>query len=138
MTGKAAHLARRHHHTTTDGVERVRRDTGTGGHSPAEQERGQEVTLERADEEDGLDRVVHAEVETTIDDDAEHRGSEATVEPGNAIRRERLSVDVHETVELTLAALLRVLGIVGETRSGIVERVDEEQRRGTGSLYANM
>lgn len=25
-----------HHHTSTDGVERIRSDTGTGGHSPAE------------------------------------------------------------------------------------------------------
>ena len=66
------YLARRHHHATTDGIKRVGSDTGTSGDSPAEHERGQEVTLERTDQENGLDGVVHAEVETTVDDDSEN------------------------------------------------------------------
>jgi hypothetical protein len=49
---------RGHHHTTTDGVERVGSETGTGGDSPTETERGEEVALKRTNEDDGLDRVV--------------------------------------------------------------------------------
>merc|ERR1712014_89013 len=62
-------LARGHHHTTTDGVERVRGNTGSGGDSPAKEERSKEVALERANEDDRLDGVVETEVETTVDDD---------------------------------------------------------------------
>ena len=131
------HFTRSHHHTTTDRIERVGGDTSTSGDSPAEQERGQEVTLERADEDDGLDGVVHAEVETAVDDDTSDGGHETTVETGDTVGGEGLLVDVDETVELTLAALLCALGIVGETGTGVVEGVDEEEGGRTGSLITN-
>lgn len=47
-----------HHHTTTDRVERVRSETSTSGNSPAEEERGPELTLEGTSEENRLERVV--------------------------------------------------------------------------------
>ena len=128
------YLARRHHHATTDGVERVRGDTSTSGDGPSEQERGQEVTLEGTSEKDGLDRVVHAEVETTVDDDTRDGGHETTVETGNTVGSEGLLVDIDQTVELTVTTRLCVLGVVGETGTGVVERVDEEQRSGTSGL----
>ena len=53
---------------------------------------------------------------------------------GNAIGSERLAVHVDEPIELALATLLSTLGIVGETRTRVVERIDEEERRGTRSL----
>lgn len=34
--GICTYFTRRHHHTPTDGVERIRSNTGTSGHSPAE------------------------------------------------------------------------------------------------------
>lgn len=77
--------------------------------------------------------VVDTEVETTVDDDTDDRGDEATVETGNTVRGKRLLVDVDETVELTSSSTLRGLGIVGETRTRVVKRVDEEERRSTGS-----
>jgi hypothetical protein len=49
---------RGHHHSSPDGVKGVRSETGTGGDSPTEQERGQEGTLERTLEDGGLERVV--------------------------------------------------------------------------------
>ena len=80
------------------------------------------------------ERVVDTEVETTVDDDTDDRGDEATVETGNTVRGEGLAVDVHETVELTLTTRLGVLGVVGKTGTGVVEGVDEEEGSGTGSL----
>lgn len=127
-------LTRGHHHTPTDGVERVRGNTSTGGDSPTEEERGKEVVGEGTGEEDRLQGVVHAEVETTVDDNTSDRGAETTVQTGNTVRGEGLAVDVDETVELTLTTLLGGLGVVGKTGTGVVQRVDEEQGSGTSSL----
>lgn len=127
-------LTRGHHHTPTDGVERVRGNTGTGGDSPTEEERGKEVVGEGTGEEDRLQGVVHAEVQTTVDDNTGDGGTETTVQTSNTVRGEGLAVDVDQTVELTLTTLLGGLGIVGKTGTGVVQRVDEEQGSGTGSL----
>jgi len=124
---------RGHHHTTTDGVERVGSETSTGGDSPTETEGGEEVALKRTDEDNGLDRVVHSEVETTVDNDTNDGRDETTVETGDTIRSEGLPVDVDQTVELTGSTTLAgSLGVVGETGTGVVEGVDEEEGRGTG------
>lgn len=123
-----------HHHTTTDGVQRVRSDTSTSGDSPAEQERSKEVTLERTNQNNGLDGVVHAEVQTTVDNNTSNRGTETTVETGNTVGGEGLLVDVNETVELTVTTALGGLGVVGKTGTGVVEGVDEEEGSGTSSL----
>jgi hypothetical protein len=128
------YLTGRHHHTTTDGVERVRGNTGTSGDSPTEQEGGKEVTLEGTGEDDWLDGIVHSEVQTTVDDNSKDGGHETTVETGNTIGGEGLLVNIHETVELAFTTLLGALGIVGKTGTGIIEGVDEEERSGTSSL----
>jgi len=125
--------ARSHHHTTTDSVQGVRSETGTGSDRPTEEERGQEVTLERTNKDNRLDRVVETKVETTVDNDTNDGGDETTVETGNTVGSEGLSVNIDETVELTSTALGSGLVVVSETGSGVVERVDEEQRRGTSS-----
>jgi hypothetical protein len=130
------YLTRRHHHATTDGVERVGSDTSTSGDSPAEQERGQEVTLEATGEKNRLKRVVHAEVQTTVDDYTKNGGSETTVETSDTVGGKGLLVDIYETVELAVTTLLGVLCVVGKTGTGVVEGVDEEQRGGTGSLLS--
>lgn len=127
-------LTRGHHHAAADGVKRVRGDTGTSGDAPTEEERGEEVVGERTDEDDRLDRVVHAEVETTVDDDTSDGGTEATVQTGDTVGGHGLAVDVDEAVELALTATLGRLGIVGQTGTGVVEGVDEEERSGTSGL----
>jgi hypothetical protein len=128
------YLTGSHHHTSTDSVERVGSDTSTSGDGPSEQEGSQEVALESTDQDDGLDGVVHTEVETTVNDDTSNRGHETTVETSDTIRGESLSVDIHQTIELTSTTSLGVLVVVGETSTGIVEGVDEEERSGTSSL----
>jgi hypothetical protein len=127
-------LTRGHHHTTADGVERVGGDTGTGGDGPTKSERGQEVALEGTGQKDGLDRVVHTEVQTTVDNDTSNGGHETTVKTTDTVRGEGLLVDVCETVELALTTLLGGLGVVGKTGTGVVEGVDEEEGGGTSGL----
>lgn len=123
---------RGHHHATTDGVERVRGKTSRGGDDPAEGERSKDVALERTNKDDGLERVVQTKVETTVDDNTNNGGNKATVETGNTVRGNGLLVDVDEAVELALAALGGRLVVVGKTGTGVVERVDKEEGRGTG------
>ena len=79
------------------------------------------------------ERVVDTKVETTVDDDTDDGGDEATVETGNTVRGEGLAVDIDQAVELTSSSTLNRLGVVGETGTSVVEGVDEEQRRGTSS-----
>ena len=126
-------LTRGHHHATTDSVQRVGSNTSSSGNSPAEQEGSEERALKRTNQENGLDRVVHAEVQTTVDDNSENGGTETTVETGNTVGGEGLAVDVNETVELTVTAALGGLGVVGQTGTGVVQGVDEEEGSGTGS-----
>ena len=127
-------LARGHHHAAADGVKGVRGNTGTSGDAPAESERGEEVVGEVADKNDGLDGVVETEVETTVDDDTGDGGTETAVQTSDTIGSEGLAVDIHQAVELALAIALGGLGVVGETGTGVVEGVDEEERSGTSSL----
>lgn len=76
-------------------------------------------------------RIVDTEVQTTVDDDTDNRGDEPSVETGNTIRLEGLTVDIHETVELAVPSTLGGLGVVRKTSTSKVERVDEEQRGST-------
>ena len=132
-----AYLSRRHHHTTTDGVQGVGSDTSTSSNSPAEHERSKEVTLKGTNEEDRLDRVVHAEVQTTVDHNTQNGRTETTVETSNTIGGKGLLVYIDQTVELTGTSTLGTLGVVGETSTGVVEGVDEEERSGTGGLMTD-
>jgi hypothetical protein len=76
-------------------------------------------------------RVVDTEVETTVDDDTNDGRDEATVKTGDTVRRKRLAVDVHKAVELARSSALGRLVVVRETRTRIVEGVDEEEGRST-------
>jgi hypothetical protein len=120
-----------HHHTTTDGVERVGGNSGSGGDTPSEGERGQEVTLKLAGKDDRLDGVVHTEVKTTVDDDSKDGRSKSTVKTGNTVRGDGLLVDVDESLVLTLSSGLGGFVVVGKTGTGVVEGVDEEEGGGT-------
>lgn len=75
--------------------------------------------------------LTKTEVETSVDDDTNDRGDEASVKTGDTVRSESLLVDIDQTVELTRATLLGRLVVVGETGTGVVERVDEEKGRST-------
>ena len=130
---------RGHHHTTADSVERVRGKTSSRRDTPTKEERGKEVLRELTGQEDGLKRVVQTEVETTVHNDTHDRGNETTVETHDTVDGHRLAVDINETVELALTTLGSRLGIVSETSTGVVERVHEDERRGTsGTTRSNV
>lgn len=122
-----------HHHTTTNGIKRVRGNTGTGGNTPTESERGQEVALERTGKESRLKRVVHTEVQTTVNDDTKDGRSETTVQTRDTVGCKGLLVHIYQAVELAFATLLGRLGVVGKTGTGVVEGVDEQEGSSTSS-----
>lgn len=130
-------LTRGHHHAPADSVERVGGDTGTGGDGPTKSEGGKEVTLKGTSEDNRLDGVVHAEVQTTVDNNTSDGGTETTVQTSDTISGEGLAVDVNQTVELGLTAGLGRLAVVGQTGTGVVERVDKQQGGGTSSLHGS-
>merc|ERR1719189_2063937 len=114
---------RGHHHSPPDGVDGVGCQTGGDGNDPSQQEGDEDIGV--IADEDWLQTVVEAEVETTVDEDTHGRDDKASVQALDAVSLEGLDVDIDQPVELTLS----LLGIVGQPCSGIVERVDEQQRQ---------
>ena len=82
-------------------------------------------------EDNWFQGVIESEVASSVDDDSYAGDDKASVETDDSIRLEGLLVNIHETVELALSSLLSALGIVGETGSGVIERIDEEKRHGS-------
>lgn len=76
-------------------------------------------------------RLTETEVETSVDNDTNDGGNETSVETGNTVGSEGLLVDIDQTVELSGATRLGRLVVVGQSGSGVVERVDEEEGRST-------
>ena len=79
------------------------------------------------------ERVIDTEVETTVHNDTDDRRDETSVETADTIRLEGLTVDIDETIELALSSALGGFGVVRETGTSVVKRVDEKQRGSTSS-----
>lgn len=124
-------LTRGHHHSSSDSVQWVRSSGGTGGDGPTQQERSQERALQWTNQNDWLQGVVQTEVQTSVDNDTNNRWTETSVQTGNTVRGQGLLVDVEQTVELSVSSTLGGLGVVGQSGSGVVQRVDKSQRGGT-------
>ncbi|TRY75870.1 hypothetical protein TCAL_09361 [Tigriopus californicus] len=119
-----------HHHATTDGVNGIGHETGGHGHTPAQDEGEEHAGV--VTQKDGLQGIVKTEVHATVDEDTHAGDDETAVQSGDTVRGQSLPVDVDESVELALATLLAALGVVSQTSTGIIQRVDEGQRHGTG------
>jgi len=116
-----------HHHTPTNGVDGVGHQTGSDGDTVTQAEGQEQPGI--GSQKDGLQGIVEAEIHATIDEDADARDDETSVETLNTVGLEGLGVDVDETLVLALSTL--ALGVVSQTRTGVIEGVDEEQREGT-------
>ena len=73
-------------------------------------------------------RIVDTEIETTVHNDSDNRGYEASVEASNAVRGKCLFIDINQAVELASSSTLRRLGVIRKTCTGVVKRVNEKQR----------
>jgi len=122
---------RLHLETTTDGIEGVGDETGhddgelgTGPLGGDTDEAG--FTFPGVDAQDG---IVQTELGTTVRDDTGDGDTETVVEGHDTLGTlDGLGEAVTETVESLLAGT----DIGGQTSTGVVERVDEAERTGTG------
>lgn len=89
--------------------------------------------LQLSGEDHWLHRIIQSKVQTTVDNDSNTGNVETTVKSSNTIRFECLSVDIDQAIELPLSSLLGSLSIISKTGSGIIQRVNKEQRRSTSS-----
>jgi len=80
-----------------------------------------------------LEGVVHSKVKTTVDNDSHTRDIESTVEAADTITGKGLFVNINEPIELPPTTLLCSLGIIGQTRTSVVQRVNKEERASTSS-----
>ena len=89
------------------------------GERERERERERE-NLKGSSEEHRLQGVIHAEVETPVDNNAHTRDVKTTIEPRNAIRSVGLPVDIYEAIELSLSTLFCRFCIICQSGSGVV------------------
>ncbi|KAH3663715.1 hypothetical protein OGAPHI_005116 [Ogataea philodendri] len=123
-------LTRGHHHSSSDSVQWVSSSRSTSGNSPTKQEGSNEAALKRTNQNDRLKGVVETEVKTSVDNDTDDRWQETSVKTGDTVSSKSLSVNVNKTIELSLTTL-RGLSVVCQSGSGVIQRVNEEQRSGT-------
>ena len=70
-------------------------------------------------------RIVYTEIETTVHNDSDNRGYEASVEASNTVCGKCLFIDINQAVELASPSTLRRLGVIGKTCTGVVKRVNK-------------
>lgn len=75
-------LTRGHHHTTSNGVDRVRDETRRDRDSVAEREREQQARV--ITQQHRLQGIIETEIATAVDNDTHARDNEASVETSNA------------------------------------------------------
>jgi len=118
--------SRGHHHTTTDGIQRVGDEAGNDGDSVSNGELGVEVGALN----EGLGSVVQSEVGSTVEDDSDAGDNESVVHTSTA--PSGLLGGLHDAVEASgeLAVLARA-DIDGEAGTGEVKRVDDDEGGGS-------
>jgi len=120
-----------HLETTTDGVKRVRSITGSDGSSLGNAELGED-SKDVAVVAEGVDsskRVVHTEVDSTVRDDTSDGHTETVVETHDSTGT---LGSLHKAVTEAVEGLGTRSDIRGKTGTGIVERVHNAERTGTG------
>jgi hypothetical protein len=80
-----------------------------------------------------LERVVHSKVQTSVHNDSHTRDIESTVQATDTITGQGLAIHVYDPIELPLATLLCSLGVISQTCTSIVQRINEEERASTSS-----
>lgn len=117
-----------HHHTTTNGVKGVGDNTSDSGNDLGNHPLGKDRGV--LGEEETLSGIVTTEEGGTVNNDTVEGNHETTVETTNTVLLGDLLQAVTHTSELTLVALTH---IGGETSTGKVKRVNNEERSGTSS-----
>merc|ERR1711899_11057 len=116
-----------HHHSSSDGIDWVGSQTRNNGDRPTEEEGDKSGS--RVANNDWFQRIVKSKVQTSVDEDTDARDDETSVETSNTIRSQSLLVNIDQTVVLSFTIFS--FGIVSQSGSGKVQRVDNSQGHGT-------
>lgn len=106
MSGIVVHLfasARVHHESSSDGIERVRDDSGGDGNALSESPQGKNVGGLGVGEHHGFTSIEHTEVGSAVGNDTDDRDSEASVKTGRAVLGKDGLEAVNESSELTVS-----------------------------------
>merc|ERR1712018_729475 len=114
-------LTGRHHHTTTDGINRIRNESRTNGHNVTKTEGGKETSI--ITQYNWFECIIEAEIATSIYNNTHTGYDETTVETLNTIRGQSFLVYIYKSIELTLSTLLARFSVVSKAGSGIVKGV---------------
>merc|ERR1719295_278964 len=124
-------LSRGHHHPSTDRTNWVRCQSHGHCDSISESKRGQSSTSFR---HHGSYGVIESKIEPAIHKDANSGNNKSTVQSTNTIRLQGLFVNIKESGILSLCgstSLLHRFHVIRQSRSSVIQRVHEGQRRGS-------
>merc|ERR1712053_4039 len=116
-----------HHHSSSNGIDWVGSQTGNNGDRPTQEEGDKSGS--RVANNDWFQRIVKSKVQTSVDEDTDARDDKASVETSNTIGSQSLLVNIDQTVVLSFTVFS--FGIVSQSGSGKVQRVDNSQGQGT-------
>jgi len=116
-----------HHHSSSNGIDWVGSQTGNNSDRPTQEEG--DKSRSRVTNNDWFQRIVKSKVQTSVDEDADARDDETSVETSNTVGSQSLLVDIDQTVVLSFTVFS--FGIVSQSGSGKVQRVDNSQGQGT-------
>lgn len=117
-----------HHHSSSDGVEWVRGNTGQSSDGLGDEVLNNEMLVLQS--EDTVGRIVHSEVDSSVEDDSPDGDDESLVKSLDSISGGDLSQTIESSVELSLSSRS---DISGKSGSDEVQWVDEHQRSSSGS-----
>lgn len=121
-----------HHHAPAHRVERIRDDTGDGGHGLRDRPADHQGCVLGVGQH-AARGVVESEVGGAVDDDTLDRHSETSVQAGETVGLVDLGEAVSEAAELARAVFFAAFADVGgETGTREVERVHEAEGSGSG------
>jgi len=122
-------LARLHHHSTSDSIDRVCDDSSKSLNSETNTEREHNVGFFGIVESHRFYCVIKTEEASSVDDNSDNGDGESLVEASNTVSFVDLSHAVTNTVELSLRSALS--DISAESSSRKIKRIDKSHRRGT-------
>lgn len=122
--------SRLHHHTTTNSVPWVGKDSRSDCDNLSNSPSGEEVEFLSIRSEDHLGGIEHSEVCGTVDDNSLHGDEESSVESDWSIGFHDLDKAVSKSLEFTVVGLSN---ISSKTGTGKVEWVDEAEGGGSSS-----
>lgn len=117
-----------HHESTSDGIKRIRNNTGGNGDELSETPNSEEVSFLHIFEEHNLTSIEKTEVRGSVSDNTNNRDTETSVETSGTVLGSAFLEAVNETGEFSILAGSNIGSESGSTE---IERIDNGEGSGT-------